>query len=118
MKKRLIRLTESDLHRIVKESVDAVMANLNRHNSKPEPPVEDKEEIPKDHIYSVKELKWMYEHYRELNDIERKVLDAAMWVRARLANYHGYTKEWHNIALKDGKTYWYYNGELLRTPHR
>lgn len=117
MAKQIIRLTENDLHRIVKESVDMVMANLNKgKNDKLEPEIED--EVPKDHIYSVKELQWLYNNQNGLNDIERKVLDAAMWVRARMANYHGYTKEWYNIALKDGKTYWYYNGEMLRTPHR
>jgi hypothetical protein len=30
-----------------------------------------------------------------------------MWVRAMQANYHGYAKNWPNIILKDGETFYY-----------
>lgn len=84
---------------------------------KEEPEITKKEdETPKGHIYSVKELQWLYDNQKELNDFQRKVLNAAMWVRARKANYHGYTKEWHNIAVKGGKLYYYEGSELRRIP--
>lgn len=116
----IIRLTESDLHRIVKESVNRILVNegiFDFFRKKKEPEITKKEdEVPKDHIYSVKELQWLYDNQRELNDFQRKVLNAAMWVRARMANYHGYTKEWPNIFLKNGETYYYRNnGELRKT---
>lgn len=118
--KKLVRLTESDLHRIVKESVNRVLTNEGVFDSfskrKENSEIKKENEAPKDHIYSVKELQQMYDNYREINDFQRRVVDAAMWVRARMANYHGYTKEWHNIAVKDGKLYYYDGGELARIP--
>ena len=116
--KRRIRLTESDLHKIVKESVEKVLDEGIFDffkNKKPEM-TKNEDETPKDHVYSVKELQWLYDNQENLNDIEKKVLNAAMWVRARMTNYNGYTKKWYNIALKDGKTYYYKGGVLTRTP--
>lgn len=120
MAKRIIRLTENDLHRIIAESVDSILTegffDKFKKTSEPEVEPEIENEMPKDHIYSAKELQYLYDNQNDLNDIERKVLGAAMWLRAMLAGYHGYTKEWHNIALRGGETYYYYKGELRKTP--
>lgn len=114
VKKTMIRLTESDLHRIVKETVDMVMANLNRpRREEPQPEVKDE---PQDRVYSVNELQWMYDNQDKLDKTQIMVLNAAMWVRARRANYYGLAKEWPNIILRDGKTYYYEKyGQLRKT---
>ena len=95
----IIRLTESDLHRIIKEAVDTILNN----NSQ-------------DHVYSEKEMKWLYDNQDGLTPLEQKVLKAGMWVRARKANYHGYAKEWPNIAVRNGEVFYFDNGELKKIP--
>lgn len=94
-----IRLTESDLHRIVMEAVDKIL-----------------NDEAQDHTYSEKEMKWLYDNQGELSPIEQKVLNAGMWVRARRANYHGYAKEWPNIAVINGEIFYYENGKLEKIP--
>lgn len=100
VEENIIRLTESDIHNVVKE---VVMNILREHKSQ-------------DHIFSEKEMQWLYDNQDKLNPIQQKVLNAGMWVRARQANYHGYVKRWSNIVLKNGETYYYEsNGELRKT---
>ena len=111
MKKKIIRLTESDLHKIVKESVCKILVNegllSGLFGKKKEISSPQVEEGPQDHVYSVKEMQWLYDNQDDLSPIERKVLRAGMWVRAMQANYHGYAKDWPNIILKDGETFYY-----------
>ena len=58
----------------------------------------------------------LYDNQDKLSEIERKVLNAGMWWRAMQANYHGYAKNWPNIILKDGETFYYgRNGEVRKT---
>ena len=99
MNKKHIKLTESDLHRIIKEAVDSVLDG-----------------DVKNHTYSEREMKWLYDNQGELSPIEQKVLNAGMWVRARRANYHGYAKEWPNIAVINGEIFYYENGKLEKIP--
>ena len=100
MTKKIIRLTESDLHRIVKESVKNIL----------------KEHESQDHIFSEKEMQWLYDNQDKLSPIQQKVLKAGMWVRARQANYHGYAKRWSNIVLKNGEVFYYENGKMEKIP--
>ncbi len=99
--KKVIKITESDLRRIVVESVNKIL----------------KEEIDlQDHIFSEKEMQWLYDNQGDLSLLQQKVLNAGMWVRARQANFHGYVEKWPNIVLKNGETYYYENnGELRKT---
>ena len=100
VEENIIRLTENDLHRMVMEAVKNI---LKEHDSQ-------------DHIFSEKEMQWLYDNQDKLSPIQQKVLNAGMWVRARQANYHGYAKRWSNIILKNGETYYYENnGELRKT---
>ena len=74
------------------------------------------EDVPQDHIFSEKEMQWLYDNQDKLSPIQQKVLNAGMWVRARQANYHGYAKRWSNIILKNGETYYYEsNGKIRKT---
>lgn len=100
--KKLIRLTEGDIHRIIKESVRRII----------------KEEIDQEnHIYSEKEMKWLYDNQDGLSPLQQKVLNAGMWVRAMQANYHGYAKRWPNIKVQNGEIFYYdRNGEMKRVP--
>lgn len=120
--KRRIRLTESDLHRIVKESVNMVLSEglfdffkKRGEPSKPNVPNVEQSEM-KDHIYSVQELQQLYNKQTKLTPFEWKVLNAAMWVRAMQANYHGYAKKWPNVYAKGGNIYYWDNGELKKVP--
>ena len=116
MEKKIIRLTESDLHRIVKESVRKILVNEGWFGKKRETPNPFVNEEPQDHIYSEKEMQELYDNQDKLSEIERKVLNAGMWWRAMQANYHGYAKNWPNIILKDGETFYYgRNGEVRKT---
>ena len=100
VEENIIRLTENDLHRMVMEAVKNIL----------------KEHESQDHIFSEKEMQWLYDNQDKLSPIQQKVLNAGMWVRARQANYHGYAKRWSNIILKNGETYYYErNGELRKT---
>lgn len=119
MAKKLIRLTENDLHRIVKESVNTILKEgFFDKFSKSEPKVEVEDE-PQDHTYSEKEMKWLYDNQGGLDQLQQKVLRAGMWVRAMQANYHGYAERWPNIAVKNGEIFYYgNNGELKRVPFK
>ena len=119
---RKIRLTEEDLHRIVKESVDEVLNegffDFFKKRGKP-----NEQNLPnagqnemKDHIYSVQELQQLYNKQTKLTPFEWKVLNAAMWVRAMQANYHGYAKKWPNVYAKGGNIYYWDNGDLKKVP--
>ena len=100
VEENIIRLTENDLHRMVMEAVKNIL----------------KEHESQDHIFSEKEMQWLYDNQNKLSPIQQKVLNAGMWVRARQANYHGYAKRWSNIILKNGETYYYEsNGEIRKT---
>ena len=100
VEENIIRLTENDLHRVVMEAVKNIL----------------KEHESQDHIFSEKEMQWLYDNQDKLSPIQQKVLNAGMWVRARQANYHGYAKRWSNIILKNGETYYYEsNGEIRKT---
>ena len=100
VEENIIRLTENDLHRMVMEAVKNIL----------------KEHESQDHIFSEKEMQWLYDNQDKLSPIQQKVLNAGMWVRARQANYHGYAKMWSNIILKNGETYYYEsNGKIRKT---
>lgn len=115
MEKKIIRITESDLHRIVKESVHKILVNEGWFGKKTETPSPLVDEKSQNHVYSEKEMQELYDNRKNLSPIERKVLDAGMWVRAMQANYHGYAKRWSNIILKDGETFYYdRNGEVRK----
>ena len=111
MENKIIRLTESDLHKIVKESVCKILVNegllSGLFGKKKETQNPKVEEEPQNHVYSEKGMQWLYDNQDDLSPIERKVLKAGMWVRAMKANYHGYAKDWPNIILKDGETFYY-----------
>ena len=114
MEKKIIRLTESDLHRIVKESVRKILVNEGWLGKKRETSNPLVNEEPQDHIYSEKEMQELYDNQDKLSEIERKVLNAGMWWRAMQANYHGYAKNWPNIILKDGETFYYTEDGRIR----
>ena len=118
MENKIIRLTESDLHKIVKESVCKILVNEGLLNGlfgkKKETQNPQVEEEPQNHVYSEKEMQWLYDNQDDLSPIEKKVLKAGMWVRAMKANYHGYAKDWSNIILKDGETFYYANDGRAR----
>ena len=100
--RKVIRLTENDIHRIVKESVKKIL----------------REEFDQEnHIYSEKEMKWLYDNQDGLSPLQQKVLNAGMWVRAMQANYHGYAERWPNIKVQNGEIFYYdRNGEMKRVP--
>ena len=107
MGKEVIRLTENDLHIIVRETVNKILKESE----------EGKES--QNHIYSEKEMKWLYDNQNALNPLQQKVLKAGMWVRAMQANYHGYAKRWPNIKVENGEIFYYdKNGEMKRVPFR
>jgi len=101
VEENIIRLTENDLHRMVMEAVKNIL----------------KEHESQDHIFSEKEMQWLYDNQDKLSPIQQKVLNAGMWVRARRANYHGYDKKWPNIVVKNGEMFYYENnGNLKKIP--
>ena len=118
MENKIIRLTENDLHKIVKESVCKILVNegllSGLFGKKKEISSPQVEEEPQYHVYSEKEMQWLYDNQDDLSPIERKVLKAGMWVRAMKANYHGYAKDWPNIILKDGETFYYAKDGKIR----
>ena len=66
VEENIIRLTENDLHRMVMEAVKNIL----------------KEHESQDHIFSEKEMQWLYDNQDKLSPIQQKVLNAGMWVRA------------------------------------
>ena len=111
VEENIIRLTENDLHRMVMEVVNRMITERREGDHK-----FVKGDVPQDHIFSEKEMQWLYDNQDKLSPIQQKVLNAGMWVRARQANYHGYAKRWSNIILKNGETYYYEsNGEIRKT---
>lgn len=93
----VVRLTESDLHRIIREAVEKVLSDETQ-----------------DHTYSERELQQLYDNQNNLTPLEYKVLNGAMWVRARQANYHGYAKRWPNIVVRNGDIFYYESDGKLR----
>lgn len=113
MDKKLIRLNESDLNRIVKESVNRILNErffdgFKNKNIPNEPNVEQ------EHIYSANELQWLYDNQDQLTPLQQKVLNGAMWVRARQANYNGYAKGWSNVLAKNGEIFYLEKGKLRK----
>ena len=103
MKKRIIKLNESQLRGIVEKAVAQIL------NESMEPAAYD----DANHTYSAKEMRWLYDNQEGLSDIQRKVLNAGMWWRAWKANYNGYVEQWPNIVTKDGAVFYYDdNGSL------
>lgn len=98
-------LSESTLLRLLENCVEKVMEGL-------APQGYD------GHIFSAQELKSMYENQNGLDEVQQKALNAAMWVRARIANYHGYSEDWPNIMYKGGKYFYWNGGQLLEVPYR
>lgn len=61
-------------------------------------------------VYSAIELQRLYDNQKGLSDLERRVLNVAMWLRARHSNYHGYAKQWYNVTVE--------NGVILEDPNK
>ena len=94
----------------------SLIKEFGKSKNMPEPTIE-KENKPKDHIYTEKEMQWLYDNQDKLDQFQEKVLNAGMWVRAMHANYHGYAKRWPNISVENGEIFYYgNNGELKRVP--
>ena len=81
-----------------------------------EPTEQNNNEQEQNHVYPVKELQSLCDNQLNITPFEWKVLNAALWVRARQANYHGYAKKWSNIMAKDGELYYWDKGKLKRVP--
>lgn len=100
--KQTIRLTESKLRNIIFNEVKKVLnegfENYDEQN----------------HDYSVNELQWLYDNQSDLTPFQQKVLNAAMWLRARQANYNGYAKNWSNIKAENGQIFYWQNGDLKK----
>ena len=100
--KQIIRLTESDIHRMVRQAVRQIM---------------NEAIYTQNHIFSEKELQWFYDNQYKLDAFQRRVLNAAMWVRAMRANYHGYARRWFNIVSMNGNLYYYdKDGQMRQVP--
>lgn len=92
------KLTEEYIRRIVRESFEEAMADNN-------------------HIYTEREMKWLYDNQDKLSPIQQKVLNAGMWVRAMQANYHGYAEGWPNISVMNGEIFYFdKNGDMEKVP--
>ena len=103
MSKQLVKITESDLCRIVESAVKELLS--------------EEIGVDGDHTYSEKEMQWLYNNQDKLTPMQEKVLNAGMWVRAMKANYHGYDKSWPNIVVKNNEIFYFAkNGELNRIP--
>lgn len=103
MDKQLVKITESDLYRMVESAVKELLS--------------EEIGIDDDHTYSEQEMQWLYNNQDKLTPMQEKVLRAGMWVRARNANYHGYDKKWPNIVVKNNEIFYFEkNGELNRIP--
>lgn len=46
--KRIIKLTENNIHRIIKESIESILNETNRHSFNNQPMFPDNEELPQD----------------------------------------------------------------------
>lgn len=109
MKKTRITVNESRLRGIVEKAIARVL------NEGVEPAAYD----DANHTYTEKEMQWLYDNQDGLSDIQRKVLNAGMWWRARMANYNGYVEQWPNIVTKDGAVFYYDdNGSLKQLNER
>lgn len=119
-----VYLKESELKQMISDSIRDIISEgvfdifkKKGQNPTQEQPNDEENAVPENHIYSAKELQWLYDNQDKINDFQRKVLSRAMWVRAMRANYHGYHKNWFNICVKNGEIYyWKKNGELDKTP--
>ena len=115
--RQTIRLTESELRQIianeVKSALNEGLFDIFKKKEKPSKVNNGEPEKPY-HVFTVQELDWLYHNQKNLSPIQHKVLSAALWVRARQANYQGFSKQWPNIMVKDGNVYYWKNGELTR----
>ena len=115
--RQTIRLTENELGQIIYNEIKHVLNEslfdvFKKKNQPNEKNIEQPEE--QNHTYSVKELQWLYDNQKNLTPMEHKVLNAALWVRAMEANYHGYSEKWPNIMLKNGDVFYWKDGNLTK----
>lgn len=123
MKKNLIRLSECDLNRIIKESVNNILnEKLFRSNDNYEDVIRlsdmllcprsvkmisdaDGNDIIESAYYKSQDLEKLYNNQDNLCRFERIVLNKCMWGRAMRANYHGYDDDFGVVWYKDGSFY-------------
>lgn len=122
--KQLIRLTESDLHNIIIESVNNIINEKkwfgNKNDNQTKETLsnmllcprsvkftndEDGNELIATAYYKSQDLEKLYNNQDNLCRFERIVLNKAMWGRAMRANYHGYDEDWGIVWYKDGAFY-------------
>ena len=77
------KLTEEYIRRIVRESFEEAMADNN-------------------HIYTEREMKWLYDNQDKLSPIQQK---------------HGYAEGWPNISVMNGEIFYFdKNGDMEKVP--
>lgn len=116
----LIRLTEGDLHRIIKESVNKVLnEGLFGDNNESHDNIRlvgmllcpravkmvSGSDIIESAYYKSQDLEKLYDNQDNLCRFERIVLNKCMWGRAMRANYHGYDDDFGVVWYKDGSFY-------------
>lgn len=108
-----IHTNENRLRKMIREDIKSIFSKNGNNGNQPTPS-NVQNNTPQDHIYSSKELQWLYDNQDELNSIQQDVLRAAMWARAMYAGYHGYSKQWQCIAVKNGELYYYDKNNNMR----
>lgn len=121
--KNTIRITESDLRNLIKESVTNILKEANwlsRKNTQETPKLVDMlrcphavkmtqdangNEVIESAYYKPQDLQNLYSNQKGLSRFERIVLKKAMWGRARRTNYHGYDKDWGIVWYKNNTFY-------------
>lgn len=133
--KNTIRITESDLRNLIKESVTNILKEANWFSRKKTqdtqvtPKLVDMlrcphavkmiqdangNEIIESAYYKPQDLQNLYSNQKGLSRFERIVLNKAMGGRACRANYHGYDKDWGIVWYKNNTFYVNdRNGELI-----
>lgn len=113
-------INESRLRGMIREDIKSIFSRFSKNKGVDDQPTPEnpQDDIPKGrHIYAPKELQWLYDNQDGLSKFQQDVLTAAMWVRAMRAGYHGYTKEWHCIAVDNGRLYYFdKNNEMKKVP--
>lgn len=121
--KKTIRITESDLRNLIKESVTNILKEANwlsRNNTQDTQKLVDMlrcphavkmtqdangNEIIESAYYKQQDLQNLYSNQNNLSRFEKIVLKKAMTGRARRANYHGYDKDWGIVWYKNNTFY-------------
>lgn len=120
--KRTVKLTESELQKLVKESVCNILKEWGTFGKQEQETKRltdmlrcphavqmktnaDGSEIVVSAYYKPQDLKTLYDNQDGLSRFERIVLKKAMWGRAMRANYHGYDKDWGIVWYKNGVFY-------------